>query len=69
VHRWTRNHTSARYLRSDVARRRDHGYCYDKSLTVSSAPFETLQLVCKPSVVQAGSTALRVRIVPSKARR
>jgi hypothetical protein len=42
------------------------GTAYDKSLTRVICPFETLQLVCKPSVVQAGSTALRVRIVPPK---
>ena len=42
------------------------GTGYDKSLTRVICAFETLQLVCKPSAVQAGGTPLRVRIVTPK---
>jgi hypothetical protein len=38
----------------------------DKALTRVICPFESLVLVCKPSAVPAGSTAVRVRIVTPK---
>lgn len=38
----------------------------DNALTRVICPFESLVLVCKPSAVTAGSTALRVRVVVPK---
>jgi hypothetical protein len=38
----------------------------DKSLTRVICPFESLQLVCRPTTVQAGAAPLRVRIVTPK---
>ena len=42
------------------------GTSLDKALTRVICPFESLVLVCKPSTVAPGATAIRVRIVTPK---